>query len=68
MINHSNRSKSRPTAADVRNHYKDQGYEVRIDRHGHVAYRRPGEKIWLEGRWVREYRFTDGQVTLIWSE
>lgn len=71
MINHPNRSKSRPTANDVRKHYKDQGCEVRIDREGHVEYRpdpdyHPGaDGAWLEGRWVSEYRFSNGQVVLV---
>jgi hypothetical protein len=55
----------RPTASDVRKLYEDQGCEVRIDREGHVEFRREGETIWLEGRWVSEYRFIHGQVALV---
>lgn len=44
------------TAAEVRKLYKDQGHMVRIDREGHVEFKRDGEGPWLEGRWVSEYR------------
>ena len=47
----------------VRNHYKDQGYEVHISREGHVEFREEGGE-WREGRWVSEYRIIDGQVVL----
>lgn len=65
MINHPNRSKSRPNTNDVRKHYKRQGYKVRINREGHVEFRREGETMWLEGRYVSEYRFIDGNVMLV---
>lgn len=42
------------TAKQVREHYKAQGYQVRIDDDGHVFYRKIG-KEWQEGRWVVEY-------------
>lgn len=47
------------TVAEVRKHYKDQGHTVRIDREGHVEFKRNGDGSWLEGRWVSEYRFDD---------
>lgn len=64
MINHPNRSKTRPTPAQVRAHYQDQGYEVRIAKDGHVTYRKDGGE-WLEGRWVSEHRLVDGSVVLV---
>lgn len=47
------------TAKEVRKHYKDDGYDVRISRDGHVTYRDPDRNIWCEGRWVEEYRVED---------
>lgn len=47
------------TAAEVRKSYKDQGHTVRIDREGHVEFKRDGDGPWLEGRWVSEYRVSD---------
>jgi hypothetical protein len=44
------------TATEVRKSYKDAGHTVRIDREGHVEFKRDGEGPWLEGRWVSEYR------------
>lgn len=44
------------TVAEVRNSYKDAGHTVRIDREGHVEFKRNGEGPWLEGRWVEEYK------------
>jgi phenolic acid decarboxylase len=44
------------TTAQVRQSYRDQGYEVRITNTGHVSYRGHGHGGWLEGRWVSEYR------------
>ena len=44
------------TAAEVRKLHKDQGREVRIFRDGRVEYRDEGGSMWLEGRWVEEYR------------
>lgn len=58
------------TAAQVRAHYKAEGYEVRIGRDGRVRYRpdpdyHPGcASEWLEGRFVSEYRIVDGNVWL----
>lgn len=54
---------TKATAAQVRKHYEDQDYEVRISDDGHVEYRREGGE-WLEGRWVSEYWFIDGQIVL----
>lgn len=45
------------TADQVLKHYRDQGYQVRIDADGRVEYRLDGD--WLEGRWVSEYRVDD---------
>lgn len=56
---------SRPNTNDVRKHYKRQGYKVRINREGHVEFRREGETMWLDGRYVSEYRFIDGNVVLV---
>ena len=57
-------SSKKATAAEVRSHYKAQGYEVRISRDdGRVIYRKPGE-AWLEGRYVEEYRIIDGTLML----
>ena len=61
----TNSSKTHPSAADVRKHYQAQGHDVQIDRKGHVEFRRDGETMWLEGRWVSEYRFIDGHVVLV---
>lgn len=47
------------TVAEIRSHYKSMGYTVRIDRKGHVEFKRNGEGPWLEGRWVSEYSFDD---------
>lgn len=47
------------TAPEVRKHYKDGGHTVRIDREGHVEYKRNGDGPWLEGRWVSEYLVDD---------
>lgn len=47
------------TAAEVRKSYKDQGHTVRIDREGHVEFKRDGDGPWLEGRWVSEYRVSE---------
>jgi len=52
------------TAAQVRKHYKDQGYDVKISNDGHLDYRKDGG-AWLEGRWVSEYRVVDGEIVLV---
>ncbi len=53
------------TAAEVRKHYTDQGYRVRVTTRGHVTFNREDGSGWLEGRWVKEYRVDDnGQVHL----
>jgi len=44
------------TAIEVRAAHKASGNEVRITRDGHVTYRPEGTAMWLEGRWVDEYR------------
>ena len=44
------------TQKQIRDHYKARNCEVRISRDGQVAYRAEGEKVWLDGRWVEEYR------------
>ena len=64
MTNHPNRSKTRPTAAQIRAHYIDQGFDVRISKDGRVTYRKDGEQ-WLEGRWVSEYRIFEDSVVLV---
>jgi hypothetical protein len=55
------------TVQQVRDYYRADGYEVRISEDGHVKFRNPREAapIWLEGRWVSEYRVDDGKVVLI---
>jgi len=53
---------TKATAAQVRKHYIDQGYEVRISEDGHVEFRHDG--AWMEGRYVSEYRVVDGNVHL----
>lgn len=53
------------TPAQVRHFYKDQGYEVRITKDGHVSFRYPfNDALWKDGRFVSEYRVDDGQVHL----
>jgi hypothetical protein len=55
------------TPAEVRAYLKAEGYEVRISRDGHVTYRKDRDKspgaqpIWLEGRWLNDYRYYDGE-------
>jgi hypothetical protein len=44
----------RATEAEVRKHYEDQDYEVRIVDDGHVEYRKDDGE-WLEGRFLEEY-------------
>ena len=44
------------TLAEVRKSYKEAGHTVRIDREGHIEFKRNGEGHWLEGRWVSEYQ------------
>lgn len=52
------------TVDQVRKHYADQGYQVKIDDEGHVYFRKTGHE-WQEGRWVSEYRVDDkGNVHL----
>lgn len=53
----------RATTEQVRKHYEDQGYEVRIDDAGHVEFR-DSDGEWLEGRWISEYRVFEGRVVL----
>lgn len=57
----------RPTASMVRRYYQSNGYEVRIDKRGHVEYR-PADTAdsgpWLEGRWLSEYRIVEGMIVL----
>ena len=54
-----------PTTTEVRAAYKAAGHTVRINRDGHVEFKRDGEGPWLEGRWVSEYRRDhDGAVML----
>lgn len=51
------------TAKEIRAHYRELGYEVRIDRTGQVEFRRnrdrfPGSpQMWLLGGMVDQYRF-----------
>lgn len=53
------------TAKQVREHYKSKGYQVSIQKDGHVSYRVPLEDaLWKEGRYVSEYRIIDGEVVL----
>lgn len=51
------------TTTQVRKYYKNQGYEVKINKDGHVMFRHAGGP-WLDGRWVTEYRVTGGIVRL----
>lgn len=44
------------TVAEARKFHKSQGREVRISRDGRVEYREEGSTMWLEGRWVEEYK------------
>ena len=48
------------TTAEVRKFHKEQGREVRISRDGRVEYRDEGDAMWLEGRWVEEYKVEAG--------
>jgi hypothetical protein len=54
------------TKQQIRNHYADQGYAVRVANDGRVTYRKlaaTGDMgPWLDGRWQSEYRVIDGQV------
>lgn len=43
------------TIAQVRQHYRDMDCQVRISRDGHVTFRNPQGRSWLEGRYVSEY-------------
>lgn len=52
------------TKSEIRTHYTDQGYEVKISRDGHVTYRMNAGDAWLEGRWVSEYVVEDEKVIL----
>lgn len=52
------------TVDQIRAHYTEQGYEVKITEDGHVTYRKDSGGKWLEGRWVSEYRLVDGSVVL----
>lgn len=64
MANHPNRNRNRKSPEYlIRKHYKDQGYELEISRDGHVQFREPGG-VWLEGRWVSEYRIIGENVVL----
>jgi hypothetical protein len=56
----------RATTKQIRDHYKAQGFEVRINRaNGFVSYRVPlRDALWLCGRYVSEYRLIDGNVVL----
>lgn len=47
------------TAAEVRKFHQDRGRDVRISRDGRVTFRDEGETMWLEGRWVEEYKADD---------
>lgn len=57
---------TKATAAQVRKHYKDQGYEVVIQKDGYVSFRFPAsDALWKDGRYVSEYRLDDrGNVHL----
>lgn len=53
------------TTTEVRAALKAEGHIVRISREGHVEFKRGGDGVWLDGRWVSEYRVTeDGRVHL----
>ena len=47
------------TAAQVRKHYRSQGYEVHIDQDGHIEFRK-NNAAWLDGRLVSEYDIISG--------
>jgi len=58
------------TEKQIRTHYRQHGYEVRISRDGHVRFR-PANRIkqdtgsWQEGRYIEDYIHTEGQTVLL---
>lgn len=55
----------RATRRQVRQRYASLGYQVRINKDGYVAYRYPArDALWLNGRYVSEYRVLGNQVVL----
>lgn len=51
------------TTEQVRDFYRRQGYQVRINKDGRVSFRLPLRE-WMDGRWVSEYVVRDGGVTI----
>jgi hypothetical protein len=53
------------TAAEVRDLYKMLGHTARINREGHVEFRRDGEGPWLDGGRVSEYHTDEASLPVI---
>lgn len=56
---------TKATEKQIRDHYRAQGYEVHIQKDGHVSFRYPAaDALWKEGRYVSEYVIVNGHVVL----
>jgi len=58
---------SQATAAQVRQSYKAEGYDVRIARDGNITFRDAdciAGTPWHEGRWVSEYNDNGTDIAL----
>lgn len=45
------------TKEEVIYYYKNNDCVLKIDKKGHVEYKHESDEIWLEGRWLKEYKF-----------
>lgn len=54
-----------PVRQAIRNHYANQGYEVRIRRGDKVEFRRDITDLWRDGRYVSEYRLMDDESVVL---
>jgi hypothetical protein len=52
------------TNAQIRKHFTDAGFDVRIHADGHILHRKTGSAEWLNGRFTCEY-FWDGKQVVI---
>ena len=56
---------TKATRKQIRAYYVQQGYEVKITKDDHVAFRVPlRDALWKDGRYVSEYCIVDGKVVL----
>jgi len=53
------------TAKNVRAAHNAAGNDVKITRDGHVTYRAEGDTMWMDGRWVEEYRCDDAGIVFL---